>query len=153
MYIDLWDLECPTDGCATSDPTERKWALVDPLLKIPKKAGLRFTIGLHQKRIRLNLLQKMFPDVRTLLDAFEAKGADVHILFVYRILGYDEDDGHHDEDADRDNDKTKFFTPIGTWDLNEAIKHPESNWKEKLVAFLESVCTLFRYIHSKPLIP
>jgi hypothetical protein len=39
-------------------------------------------------------------------------------------------------------DDVKTATPVESWELNGAFKHPESDWKEKLVTFLDSVRTL-----------
>jgi hypothetical protein len=131
VNIDLWTLECPEDDCAISNLAERQRVVIEPLLKIQKKAGFKLTIELEQKRIRLNMLQQIFPAMKTILDAFETKGANVCVLFVYTRPDYDKNSGEVGD--------FKTVTPFEGWELNDAIKHPESDWKEKLVAFLGSV--------------
>jgi hypothetical protein len=144
MNTDLWDLEYPKEfesPYALSDPADRKRAIVDPLIKIEKKAGFKPNVELNQKRIRLNLLPQIFPDLKTILHAFEEQGADVCILFDYR---------YQDDDDDGDDEDLKHIFPTKSWELNDAVKHPEGDWKDKLIAFLESVSsTPFRHIRSK----
>jgi hypothetical protein len=80
VNIDLWDLEYPAEY-DVSHQIGRQRDIVDPLLKIEKKAGFRLNIELHQKRIRLNLLEQIFPDLRTILQAFEKERANVRITW------------------------------------------------------------------------
>jgi hypothetical protein len=151
VNIDLWDLEYPGEY-DVSHQIGRQRDIVDPLLKIEKKAGFRLTIELHQKRIRLNLLEQVFPDLRTILQAFEKERANVRILFVYRYNNEEYDENNENDESDEsddenDNGAAKYITPIESWELNDAIKNPESGWKDKLIAFLDSVSNYTRYQH------
>jgi hypothetical protein len=90
--------------------------------------------------------------LRTILQAFEKERANVHILFVYRYNNEEYDENNDNEESDEsddesDNGAAKYITPIGSWELNDAINNPESGWKDKLIAFLDSVSIYTRYQH------
>jgi hypothetical protein len=89
------------------------------LLTIKKKKGFKLTIEFCQRNLNLDEWSAAFDVFRPVLEVFEQEGGRVRIS-VWCV---------------------GWGTSIRTvrCDVNDAIKHPESNWRRKAIAYFESV--------------
>jgi thiol-disulfide isomerase/thioredoxin len=91
--------------------------VVGLLRRIGKKHGFRLCITLSQDQLSLSLWPAVCDIFRPVLEEFEKEGADVTINVMYFSESFE----------------------VVEWSLLEAIKNPESKWKEDAYDFYRNV--------------
>jgi hypothetical protein len=87
-----------------NDPSD----IANVLLRINNKRGFKLSIGFYYPELEPDLWTTAFNVFRPILEAFEQEGAHVRLYVTYAKYGYS----------------------TLSWDVNNAIKHSESNWRE-----------------------
>jgi hypothetical protein len=109
-------LRLDLEQLALNPPEGQK--VVGLLRRIRKKNRFLLSIYLNQEQLRLNLWPAVCDIFRPVLEEFEKEGADVRVDLTHFS-------------------KSDVFIE---WSLLEAIRHPESEWKEDAYDFYKNVC-------------
>jgi hypothetical protein len=112
---------------------------VEPLLKIKNKHGFKLTVKIHQHRIRMAPLQRIFEAFRPIVKAFEAEGAIVLFKWSFRACRICKAIGNGTMKAEDVDFSHVCRALMLRRDITYAARDPASDWKSTFIDSIDRV--------------